>query len=145
MKKWGLADSAACECGEPEQTAYHIIKSCPLHRPPSEAGLVQVGPLTRARLQQTIWYDDTRKKKKMHSLYDRHDQAVGPYSLRGMTRPEHILNYRLSRARRVVENAFGILANRFQVHLSTMQQQPETAKLIVTAWRASCAGISFAR
>ena len=30
MKKWGLADSAACECGEPEQTADHIINSCPL-------------------------------------------------------------------------------------------------------------------
>ncbi len=57
-----------------------------------------------------------------------------PYSLRGITRPERILNYRLSRARRVVENAFGILANRFQVLLSTMQQQqPETVKLIVTA------------
>ena len=48
MKKWGLADSAACECGEPEQTADHIINSCPLHRPPSEAGLFEVGPLTRA-------------------------------------------------------------------------------------------------
>ena len=24
MEKWGLADSAACECGEPEQTAEHI-------------------------------------------------------------------------------------------------------------------------
>ena len=35
MKKWGLADSATCECGEPEQTADHIINSCPLHRPPS--------------------------------------------------------------------------------------------------------------
>ena len=53
MKKWGLADSAACECGDPEQTADHIINSCPLHRPPSEAGLVEVGPLTRAWLQQT--------------------------------------------------------------------------------------------
>ena len=53
MKKWGLADSAACECGEPEQTADHITNSCPLHRPPSEAGLFEVGPLTRAWLQHT--------------------------------------------------------------------------------------------
>ena len=48
MKKWGMADSAACECGEPEQTAGHIISSCPIHRPPSEAGIFEVGPLTRA-------------------------------------------------------------------------------------------------
>ena len=27
MKKWGLADSAACECGEPEQTADHITRA----------------------------------------------------------------------------------------------------------------------
>ena len=53
MKKWGLADSSACESGEPEQTADHIINSCPLHRPPSEAGLFEVGPLTKAWLQQT--------------------------------------------------------------------------------------------
>ena len=51
MKKWGLADGAAYECGVPEQTADHIIKSCPLHRPPSEAGIFEVGPLTRAWLQ----------------------------------------------------------------------------------------------
>ena len=56
-----------------------------------------------------------------------------PYSLRGLTRDERILNYRLSRARRVVENAFGILANRFQVILSTMQHHPETVKVIVKA------------
>ena len=32
MKKWGLSDGAVCECGEPEQTADHIINSYPLHR-----------------------------------------------------------------------------------------------------------------
>ena len=53
IKKWGLTDSAACECGEPEQTADHIINSCPLYRPPPEAGLFEVGPLTRAWLQHT--------------------------------------------------------------------------------------------
>ena len=53
MRKWGLADSASCEFGEPEHTADHTINSCPLHRPPSEAGLFEVVLLTRAWLQQT--------------------------------------------------------------------------------------------
>ena len=71
MKTWGLADSAACECGEPEQTADHIINRCPLHRPPSEAGLFEVGPLTSAWLQHTelnIGDDDIRKKKKKDQI-----------------------------------------------------------------------------
>ncbi|KAK6167936.1 hypothetical protein SNE40_021859 [Patella caerulea] len=54
-----------------------------------------------------------------------------PYSQRGLKNEERIFNYRLSRARRVVENAFGILANRFQVLLTTMQHEPATVKLIV--------------
>ena len=44
MRKWGLADSAVCECGDPEQTADHVINTCPLYRPPSEAGLFDLGP-----------------------------------------------------------------------------------------------------
>ncbi|XP_071497092.1 putative nuclease HARBI1 [Diadema antillarum] len=56
-----------------------------------------------------------------------------PYSSRYLTCEERILNYRLSRARRVVENAFGILANRFQILLTTMQHDPETVRRIVEA------------
>ena len=55
-----------------------------------------------------------------------------PYSHRGMVDEERIFNYRLSRARRVVENVFGILANRFQVLLTTMNHAPATVRLIIT-------------
>jgi len=54
-----------------------------------------------------------------------------PFSRRGLDLDEMVFNYRLCRARRISENAFGILANRFQVLLTTMAQRPETVKLIV--------------
>ena len=56
-----------------------------------------------------------------------------PYSKREMLVPEKIFNYRLSRGRRVVENAFGILSNRYRVLLTTMAQRPGTIRLIVSA------------
>ena len=56
-----------------------------------------------------------------------------PYTLRGLTDEERISNYKLSRTRRVVENVFGILANHFQILLTTMQHHPSTVKIIVKA------------
>ncbi|KAL6491091.1 hypothetical protein MHYP_G00014360 [Metynnis hypsauchen] len=53
LKKRDLSDSAACECGELEQTAEHIITGCPLYSPPSEAALFDLGP------EMTAWLHGT--------------------------------------------------------------------------------------
>ena len=31
--KWGMASSAACECGAEEQTVDHVVLQCQIHRP----------------------------------------------------------------------------------------------------------------
>ena len=59
-----------------------------------------------------------------------------PYSLTGLTVQKRVFNYRLSRARRIVENAFGILANRFRVFMTHINLIPEKVEDIILA---SCA------
>ncbi|XP_061179014.1 putative nuclease HARBI1 [Saccostrea echinata] len=56
-----------------------------------------------------------------------------PFSRRNFTNEERIFNYRLCRARRVVENAFGILPYRWQCLLAPMRQEPEAISSIVLA------------
>lgn len=59
-----------------------------------------------------------------------------PYSRKKLTVKQAVFNYRLSRARRVVENAFGILASRFRLLLRPIEAQPRTVDFII---QASCA------
>ena len=56
-----------------------------------------------------------------------------PFSARGVDVRCRIFNYRLSRGRRVIENAFGILANRFQVLLGKMRQKPKVVCKVILA------------
>ena len=41
MHNWGVAFSAKCECGAGEQTADHIILTCPIHRAPQGIMVLQ--------------------------------------------------------------------------------------------------------
>lgn len=58
---------------------------------------------------------------------------VKPYAQRFQTHAERIFSYRCSRARRVVENAFGILANRFRCLTTTLATTPDNSRGIVKA------------
>ena len=61
------------------------------------------------------------------------EYILKPYSQAGLTKERRIFNYRLSRARRIVENAFGILSNRFRVFMNPIQLAPEKVEDIVFA------------
>ena len=54
-----------------------------------------------------------------------------PYSRRGMDLNQRVFNYRLSRGRRVVENAFGILTSHFCIFQRPMQQEPPVMARVV--------------
>ena len=87
-------------------------------------GLPQACPIIQGQrdVSYFILADDAFTLKKW---------LLKPYSRRGLTRQERIANYRISRARRVVENAFGILAARFRVLLTNIELPPETVRDVV--------------
>ena len=54
-----------------------------------------------------------------------------PFACKKLGKKMQIFNYRLSRARRVVENAFGIMAARFRCLLSPLQMDEKRAQYII--------------
>ncbi|XP_066947135.1 uncharacterized protein [Macrobrachium rosenbergii] len=59
-----------------------------------------------------------------------------PFSHQTQSNEERTFSYRLSRARRTVENAFGILANRFRIFLSPINLSPSKVEMAVLACTA---------
>ena len=61
------------------------------------------------------------------------ENLIKPFPAKSLDDALRVFNYRLSRARRVSENAFGILVHRFQIFQSTIPLEPEKVVLIVLA------------
>ncbi|XP_066916383.1 putative nuclease HARBI1 [Clytia hemisphaerica] len=60
-------------------------------------------------------------------------RCMKPFSQAKQNSGQRIFNYRLSRARRTSENAFGILAHRFRIFLNCIQTSPAIAKKLTLA------------
>jgi len=59
--------------------------------------------------------------------------SMRPYPSKNLTKERRIFNYRLSRARRVVENAFGILVSRWRIFHKPLNTGLETVDSIIKA------------
>ncbi|CAK1600782.1 unnamed protein product [Parnassius mnemosyne] len=56
-----------------------------------------------------------------------------PYREADLSSYKKNFNYRLSRARRIVENAFGILASRFRIYHTQINLEPNNIEKVVMA------------
>ena len=59
--------------------------------------------------------------------------CMKPYPSADLTMTQRIFNYRLSRARRIVENAFGILSTRFRILRREIEMEPDNANVVIMA------------
>lgn len=60
-------------------------------------------------------------------------RIMKPFPNRGLSNSQKVFNYRLSRARRMIESSFGILANRFRVLLNPISLHPDKVEKITLA------------
>ncbi|XP_075711692.1 uncharacterized protein LOC142748488 [Rhinoderma darwinii] len=57
--------------------------------------------------------------------------VLRPFPQRGLDERRHVFNYRLTRSRRYVECAFGILSSKWRVFQSPLQMDPQNVMLVI--------------
>lgn len=60
-------------------------------------------------------------------------RMMKPYPGRGLILNRRLFNYRLSRARRIIENSFGILVSRWRIFTKPITLNLNKAQSIITA------------
>ena len=108
-----------------------------------DAGIFENSTLKKKMVNWTIGFSDPEELQGTGFLCNYNligDDAVPlrpdimkPFPFRQLNQEQHVFNYRLSRARSVVENAFGILANRFRVFLTKIALPPCKVAIVVLA------------
>ena len=103
----------------------------------SESHLNKALQLNALHLPPPAEIPGTREKMPFWLLADDafplRDHILKPYPQRNLSHDERIYNYRLSRGRMCIENAFGILCNRFRVLLNPICLSPSKVDTIVLA------------
>lgn len=82
-------------------------------------------PLTENNIQPYVFVAD--------EAFGLHANLLRPFPGRGLNNTRRVFNYRLSRARRTVECAFGVLANKWRVLHTTILVEPDFCDDIVKA------------
>ncbi|EFA13153.1 Putative nuclease HARBI1-like Protein [Tribolium castaneum] len=81
-------------------------------------------PATNVKIPYAVVADEAFPLKKF---------IMRPYPGRQLTHKKRIFNYRLSRARRVIENAFGILTARWRILKHNINAHPKNVDVMVQA------------
>lgn len=91
-------------------------------------------PFTENNIQTYVFVAD--------EAFGLHTNLLRPFPGRGLNNTRRIFNYRLSRARRTVECAFGVLANKWRVLHTTILVEPNFCDNII---KACCVLHNFVR
>jgi len=68
-----------------------------------------------------------------YAAFGLEENILKPFSQQSLTHEKRIYNYRLSRARNVVENAFGLISNRFRILHTAINVNVQDTNYIVLA------------
>lgn len=113
-----------------QSSLYHAIENNTLNIPPPK----QL-PNSNVTTPFVILADDAFALKSY---------LMKPFNFRGQCRNEKIFNYRLSRARRMIESTFGIMSIKFRLLRTTIELSESNVKLCVLAicalhnWLLTC-------
>ena len=116
-----------------------VWANCEFSKKIASGDIIFPSPKPLPNSMDPVWEHHEVLKKKMpfvivgDSAFPLTENIMKPYPAKDLTDIRRIFNYRLSRFRRISENAFGILVNRFRIFSKRIDLEPNTVVIIVRA------------